>query len=328
MARVLSTKRLAVAQRYSKRLQALMEKGYDVEPLKTEIKKIKGINITKKGNVTISESAYSTGAENIRKGLEQTVKNVKSIQKERQRAKKEAEKAAKRAAREAKKAEQARKRKAAAEKRAAREAIREAEKEKRLTNLEKNLNKRINNLMEKYNLEAHDVDKSDLVKAFTQVDGVSTSESGDIVILDKKNFSYDRELALRKIIPSISSLEKEAKNELIDDMHSTDEEFNEKLKKDESGLYKSIIRQKVVEKVKKVVDENVFKKYYEVFEPGTDGAVAEMYQDDDREDPLKYDKAFEKLRELGRIYREEGISDSYLNVQKDLDKDIKRIKRG
>lgn len=77
MARVLSTKRLAVAQRYSKRLQALMEKGYDVEPLKTEISKIKGVTITKKGKVNISESVYKKEGEAIRKGLEGIVKTTK-----------------------------------------------------------------------------------------------------------------------------------------------------------------------------------------------------------------------------------------------------------
>lgn len=77
MARVLSTKRLAVAQRYSKRLQALQKKGFDIEPLKTEIKKIKGVTITKKGKVNISESVYSKEGESIRSDLEGIVKTVK-----------------------------------------------------------------------------------------------------------------------------------------------------------------------------------------------------------------------------------------------------------
>lgn len=99
MARVLSTKRLAVAQRYSKRLQALMEKGYDVEPLKTEISKIKGVTITKKGKVNISESVYKKEGEAIRKGLEGIVKTTKEhakLVKKREKAKKYGEAAEKR----------------------------------------------------------------------------------------------------------------------------------------------------------------------------------------------------------------------------------------
>ena len=100
MARVLSTKRLAVAQRYSKRLQALMEKGYDVEPLKTEISKIKGIKITKKGKVSISESVYAKEGESIRKGLEGIIKTTKEyakVVKKREKAKKYGEAVKKRA---------------------------------------------------------------------------------------------------------------------------------------------------------------------------------------------------------------------------------------
>lgn len=77
MARVLSTKRLAVAQRYSKRLQALQEKGFDIEPLKTEVKKIPGVTITKKGKVNISESVYKKSGESIRSSLEGIVKTTK-----------------------------------------------------------------------------------------------------------------------------------------------------------------------------------------------------------------------------------------------------------
>lgn len=100
MARVLSTKRLAVAQRYSKRLQALMEKGYDVKPLKTEISKIKGVTITKKGKVNISESVYKKEGESIRKGLEGIVKTTKEyakLVKKREKAKKYGEAVTKRA---------------------------------------------------------------------------------------------------------------------------------------------------------------------------------------------------------------------------------------
>ena len=100
MARTLSTKRLAVAQRYSKRLQALMEKGYDVEPLKTEISKIKGVTITKKGKVSISESVYKKEGEAIRKGLEGIVKTTKEyakLVKKRKKAKKYGEAVTKRA---------------------------------------------------------------------------------------------------------------------------------------------------------------------------------------------------------------------------------------
>lgn len=77
MARVLSNKRLAVAQRYSKRLQALQKKGFDIEPLKTEIKKIPGVTITKKGKVNISETVYKKSGESIRSSLEGIVKTTK-----------------------------------------------------------------------------------------------------------------------------------------------------------------------------------------------------------------------------------------------------------
>lgn len=76
MARVLSNKRLAVAQRYSKRLMALEKKGFDIEPLKAEIKKIPGVNITKKG-ISISESVYKKSGESIRSSLEGIVKTTK-----------------------------------------------------------------------------------------------------------------------------------------------------------------------------------------------------------------------------------------------------------
>lgn len=326
MARVLSTKRLAVAQRYSKRLQALMEKGYDVEPLKTEIKKISGVTITKKG-ISISESVYKSESDSIIRGLETSIKTVSLIKKERQKAKKEAEKAAKRAAREAKRAEREKKRQASAEKRALREAIREADKETRLTKLEKTLNKRVNDIAKKYDLDDYDIDKSDIAKMFNRVDGVSVSEDGVITILDKKNFSYDREKSLRKILPSISSLEKEAKKDEMETLNLSEEDYEKNLKGEYGDEYKSRVKTQLIENLKSRIGDNPFEKYYEVFEPGTDGAVAEMYQDDDRDDPLKYDKAFEKLRELGRIYREEKISDDFLNIQRDLDKQMRKIKR-
>ena len=325
MARVLSTKRLAVVQRYSKRLKALQEKGFDVEPLKAEIKKIKGVKITKKG-ISISESVYKSESDAIIHGLENSIKTVRLIKKDRQKAKKEEEKAAKRAVREAKRAEREKKKRAAAEKRALREAIREAEKEKRLTKLEKTLTKRVNDIMKKYDLEDYDIDKADVAKIFSQVDGVSVSEDGTISILDKKNFSYDREQALKKMLPTISSLEKEAKNDVMETFNMSEEDYEKNIKEDYHGLYKNITKKKLVENIKSRVKDNPFQKYYEVFEPGTDGAVAEMYQNDDREDPLKYDKAFEKLRELGRIYREEKMSDSFLNTQRDLDKQMRKIK--
>lgn len=325
MARVLSTKRLAVAQRYSKRLKALMEKGYDVEPLKTEIKKIKGVKITKKG-ISISESVYKSESDAIIQGLESSIKTVRLIKKDLQKAKKEKEKAAKRAVREAKRAEREKKRQAAAEKRALREAIREAEKEKRLTKLEKTLTKRVNDLMKKYDLEDYGIEKADIAKIFSQVDGVSVSEDGTISILDKKNFSYDREQALKKMLPTVSSLEKEAKKDEMKTLNLSEEDYEKNLKGEYGDVYKSRIKTQLVENIKSRVKDNPFQKYYEVFEPGTDGAVAEMYQNDDREDPLKYDKAFEKLRELGRIYREEKMSDSFLNTQRDLDKQMRKIK--
>ena len=76
MARVLSNKRLAVAQRYSKRLMALEKKGFDIEPLKAEIKKIPGVKITKKG-ISISETVYKKSGESIRSSLEGIVKTTK-----------------------------------------------------------------------------------------------------------------------------------------------------------------------------------------------------------------------------------------------------------
>ena len=90
MARTLSTKRLAVVQRYSKRLKALQQKGFDIEPLKAEIEKIHGVKITKKG-ISISEAVYKKEGESIRKGLEGIVKITKEhakVVKKREKAKK------------------------------------------------------------------------------------------------------------------------------------------------------------------------------------------------------------------------------------------------
>ena len=99
MARVLSTKRLAVVQRYSKRLKALQEKGFDIEPLKAEIEKIPGVKITKKG-ISISEAVYKKEGESIRSSLEGIVKITKEhakLVKKREKAKKYGEAVAKRA---------------------------------------------------------------------------------------------------------------------------------------------------------------------------------------------------------------------------------------
>ena len=99
MARTLSTKRLAVVQRYSKRLKALQQKGFDIEPLKAEIEKIPGVKITKKG-ISISESVYKKEGESIRSSLEGIVKITKEhakLVKKREKAKKYGEKVTKRA---------------------------------------------------------------------------------------------------------------------------------------------------------------------------------------------------------------------------------------
>ena len=99
MARTLSTKRLAVVQRYSKRLKALQEKGFDIEPLKTEIEKIPGVKITKKG-ISISEAVYKKEGESIRASLEGIVKTTKEqakLVKKREKAKKYGETVTKRA---------------------------------------------------------------------------------------------------------------------------------------------------------------------------------------------------------------------------------------
>lgn len=90
MARPLSTKRLAVVQRYSKRLKALQEKGFDIEPLKAEIEKISGVKVTKKG-ISISEAVYKKEGERIRAALDTVVKTTKEhakVVKKREKAKK------------------------------------------------------------------------------------------------------------------------------------------------------------------------------------------------------------------------------------------------
>lgn len=69
MARALSTKRLAVAERFSQRLKLLKEKGFEID--KEKVKKIPGVKITNKGRIAIDKTIYEKiGSEHIIKALE------------------------------------------------------------------------------------------------------------------------------------------------------------------------------------------------------------------------------------------------------------------
>lgn len=59
MIKALSTKRLAVADRYTKRVLYLEKKGIDTNLIKSELKKVPGISITAKGRISISKEVYS-----------------------------------------------------------------------------------------------------------------------------------------------------------------------------------------------------------------------------------------------------------------------------
>lgn len=80
MAKALSTKRLAVAERFSQRLKLLEEKGFEIN--KEKIEKIPGVKITNKGRIAINRDTYDKiGAEHIIKALESylpTTKKYKS----------------------------------------------------------------------------------------------------------------------------------------------------------------------------------------------------------------------------------------------------------
>lgn len=54
-----SMKRLAVADRYTKRVLYLEKKGIDTNLIKSELKKVPGISITAKGRISINKEIYS-----------------------------------------------------------------------------------------------------------------------------------------------------------------------------------------------------------------------------------------------------------------------------
>ena len=67
-----SQKRLAVADRYSKRLKYLEKKGYDTSDIKKVLEAMPGISISDKGRIRINSEMYSTerGKEDILKALD------------------------------------------------------------------------------------------------------------------------------------------------------------------------------------------------------------------------------------------------------------------
>ena len=73
MRKELSTKRLAVADRYSKRLLYLEKKGIDTSFIKNELKTIPGVSITNKGRISINKSMYSSNQNDILSALENWV---------------------------------------------------------------------------------------------------------------------------------------------------------------------------------------------------------------------------------------------------------------
>ena len=70
MRKELSTKRLAVADRYTKRLLYLEKKGIDTSFIKNELKTIPGVSITNKGRISINKSMYSSNQDDILSALE------------------------------------------------------------------------------------------------------------------------------------------------------------------------------------------------------------------------------------------------------------------
>lgn len=70
--RASSQKRLAVADRYSKRLKYLEKKGYDTSDIKKVLEAMPGISISDKGRIRINSELYSTerGKEDILKALD------------------------------------------------------------------------------------------------------------------------------------------------------------------------------------------------------------------------------------------------------------------
>lgn len=67
-----SQKRLAVADRYSKRLQLLERKGYDTKDIRTMIEATPGLSVSDKGRIRINSELYKTerGKEDIMKALD------------------------------------------------------------------------------------------------------------------------------------------------------------------------------------------------------------------------------------------------------------------
>lgn len=83
MARKLSNKRTAVAQRYSQRIKALAKKGFDIDKIKSKLDKIEGISVSSKNNIKISDEAYNKNQSKILASLEKIVKTASKADKQR-----------------------------------------------------------------------------------------------------------------------------------------------------------------------------------------------------------------------------------------------------
>lgn len=83
MARKLSNKRTAVAQRYSQRIKALAKKGFNIDKIKSKLDKIEGISVSSKNNIKISDEAYNKNQSKILASLEKIVKTASKADKQR-----------------------------------------------------------------------------------------------------------------------------------------------------------------------------------------------------------------------------------------------------
>lgn len=81
MTKAPSMKRLAVADRFTKRLKYLEKKGIDTSAIKTQVKTITGVKITNKGNVSIAKDTFATDSKKITQALEDYIPTTKAYKK-------------------------------------------------------------------------------------------------------------------------------------------------------------------------------------------------------------------------------------------------------
>ena len=81
MTKAPSMKRLAVADRFTKRLKYLEKKGIDTSAIKTQVKTINGVKITNKGNVSIAKDTFATDSKKITQALEDYIPTTKAYKK-------------------------------------------------------------------------------------------------------------------------------------------------------------------------------------------------------------------------------------------------------